>query len=198
MIVGVYIMETRDSDIRVALHQKLNKKYEDDSDTIILDELVLCHGKARADVAVINGSMIGYEIKSDRDTLRRLPNQIEAYNKIFDSITIITGESHLEEVKSVIPNWWGINVATPATNGEININTYRESKKNDTVEAFELIKFLLRDELLYLIDEYGLEKKYKRIPKFKIWPYILDNFSFEFIKDYVRNCLQARKTPVVD
>ena len=51
-------------------------------------------GTVRIDVAVLNGEMCGYEIKSDRDTLERLPFQIEIYSKEFDKLTLVVGRRH--------------------------------------------------------------------------------------------------------
>ena len=44
-------------------------------DTIVLDELGLCHGDVRIDVASVNGELSGYEIKRHADTLARRPKQ---------------------------------------------------------------------------------------------------------------------------
>lgn len=120
-------MKTSDADIREILHKDLNSKYNSD-DALILDELVVCHGKARVDVAVINGSFTGYEIKSEKDTLDRLPNQIEAYNKVFDNMSIITGNNHTEEVKSMVPEWWGIFTASYDDTNCVNIKSVRPPK----------------------------------------------------------------------
>jgi hypothetical protein len=48
----------------------------------MLDEFGLEHGEVRVDVAVINGELHGYEIKSERDTLERLPRQVKAYSAV--------------------------------------------------------------------------------------------------------------------
>jgi hypothetical protein len=89
----------QDSDIRKLLHTYLkreNKKYKD---TIIVDEFDLCSGLSRIDIAVVNGVIHGYEIKSEEDTLNRLPNQIIYYNKSLEKISIATNKSHLEKIR---------------------------------------------------------------------------------------------------
>ena len=65
----------KDSDIRKSLYNNILKKHEDASDTIVLNELGLLQGACRVDIAVVNGSLHGYEIKSEADTLDRLPYQ---------------------------------------------------------------------------------------------------------------------------
>ncbi|WP_283807951.1 DUF2130 domain-containing protein [Bradyrhizobium macuxiense] len=59
----------RDRDVRQALHRKVLKERHGDADTLVLDELGLRHGTCRVDIAVVNGYLHDYEIKSDADTL---------------------------------------------------------------------------------------------------------------------------------
>jgi hypothetical protein len=69
--------ETTDFDIRLALHAKRLRRLKTHPNTLVIDELGLAHAKSRIDVAVINGCIHGYEIKSDKDTLDRLSKQID-------------------------------------------------------------------------------------------------------------------------
>ena len=48
-------------------------------DVLIIDELGLAHAQSRIDLAVFNGHLHGYEIKSAGDTLERLPRQLSFY-----------------------------------------------------------------------------------------------------------------------
>ena len=70
-----------DSDIRAVPRSSLFFKHLDEADTVVIEELGLCRGQVRVDVAVVNGLLHGYEIKSDRDSLRRLGVQVEVYGK---------------------------------------------------------------------------------------------------------------------
>jgi hypothetical protein len=73
------VTRMRDGDIRAALHAHLIVEHQEEPDTRFLDELSLC-GLVRVDVAVINGTLAGYELKSDQDTLRRLPASTQRCN----------------------------------------------------------------------------------------------------------------------
>ena len=81
-------MAVFDRDIRKALLESLRSEHAEDPSTLILQELAVCDGSARVDVAVLNGSLAGFEIKSERDSLNRLESQIENYARCFDSLTI--------------------------------------------------------------------------------------------------------------
>lgn len=59
-------------------------------------------GGCKADVAILNGTSTVYEIKSERDSLSRLENQIRAYKRFFAKIYVIAGENHVENVKAVV------------------------------------------------------------------------------------------------
>jgi hypothetical protein len=52
-------------------------------------------GTARLDVVIANGTTTCYEIKTDRDELRRLPAQLAAASKVFDKIYVVTTPRYL-------------------------------------------------------------------------------------------------------
>ena len=59
----------KDIDIREELRNTTPSQFKYDSTTKIVEELGLSEGAFKIDIAVINGSLIGYEIKSEEDTL---------------------------------------------------------------------------------------------------------------------------------
>ncbi len=58
-----------DPEIRRAYHRLRLARHHRDPNTLVVDELGLQHGESRADIAVVNGHLLGVEIKSDVDTL---------------------------------------------------------------------------------------------------------------------------------
>ncbi|WP_084637475.1 sce7726 family protein [Paludibacterium yongneupense] len=55
-------------------------------------------GNSKADVVILNGTSTVYEIKSERDSLARLENQIFNYRKVFAKIYVIAAESHVQDI----------------------------------------------------------------------------------------------------
>lgn len=53
----------RDQDVRAAVHQKLLKESHLDPDCLVIDEFSISLGASRADIAVVNGILHGYELK---------------------------------------------------------------------------------------------------------------------------------------
>ncbi len=100
-------MDMRDGDVRSALRGYLRERHASDSaETRFIDELDLC-GQVRVDVAVLNGTLAGYELKSAHDTLQRLPVQVDVYSKVLDMATVVLAERHLQRALPMLPAWWG-------------------------------------------------------------------------------------------
>ena len=58
-------------------------------------------GSCKADLAILNGTSTVYEIKSERDSLSRLENQLLNYRKVFAKVYVVVAEPF---VPSVIRN----------------------------------------------------------------------------------------------
>ena len=65
-------------------------------------------GKSKADMVVINGTTVIYEIKSEKDKLDRLPQQVADYSKVSPKINVITTEKYASHVANLVPNHVGI------------------------------------------------------------------------------------------
>ena len=69
-------------------------------------------GGSKADVVILNGTAEVYEIKSDRDSLSRLEDQVSDYEKVFASVNVITSEKHIDNVMQMVPGDTGIMCLT--------------------------------------------------------------------------------------
>jgi len=65
-------------------------------------------GDCKADVVILNGTSIVYEIKSERDSLYRLVKQIDAYMKVLATVNVIVGEDHVNAVLNSVPKDVGV------------------------------------------------------------------------------------------
>ncbi|MER9495864.1 sce7726 family protein [Mesorhizobium sp. M0320] len=65
-------------------------------------------GTCKADLVILNGTATVYEIKSERDSLARLANQVHNYQKVFATVNVISSEDHVEGVRQVVPDHVGI------------------------------------------------------------------------------------------
>jgi hypothetical protein len=181
-----------EADIRAALRTRLKSTQRRHPDTVIVDELGICRGEVRIDVAVINGQMHGYEIKSDRDSLRRLSGQIELYSKVLDKATLVTGDLHLDKAAILLPDWWGLLRAVPSVRG-LQIGTVRQARLNPAKDARALAEFLWLDAALTLLEQHGLDRGVRTKPRRIIWDRISESFDIDVIADAVRDHLKARQ-----
>jgi hypothetical protein len=184
--------ELRDSDIRAALHLRLQTQHQDDPATQIVNEMGVLKGGCRIDVAVINGRLEGFEIKSDRDTLDRLPRQAEAYGRVFDRVTAVCGPRHVEEAKLYVPCWWGIAAAQP-TDGGVRIVQRRSPRTNPNVEPEAVVQLLWREETLAALEMLGKADGLRSKPRQVLWRALAETQSPRALRRLVRKQLRARE-----
>ncbi|PJO43902.1 hypothetical protein CWD94_09935 [Lysinibacillus xylanilyticus] len=182
----------KDNDIREVLLKYLYTQHSDDKNTKIVNEMGLLHGQSRIDVATINGIFHGYEIKSESDNLNRLPSQIHDYNRVFDRMTIVIQRNYLEDVKTLIPKWWGIMLITKYK-GQINIREIRKGKINPHIDPLALSHLLWREEALEILKERGLHKGYLSKPRKQIYQRLIENISSDELKRMVSEKLRTRE-----
>jgi hypothetical protein len=181
----------RDIDIRLALLNDLKLSYRDERDTRIVEEFGLCEGKVRIDVAVVNGMLSGFEIKSDKDTLERLPLQERIYSQVFDKIIIVVGKAHSYKVTSYIPDWWGIWQSKLGSNGT-ELDVLREPRENLQINPQLLVQCLWHEEALKIINERNLDKRLLNKRRSIMWEELVKNVPLDELKTLVRNHLKAR------
>ena len=186
-------MKIYDADIRNLLLSSFKKisEYTDHEDTVVIHEMDICFGVSRVDVAVINGRIHGYEIKSAQDNLERLSGQIESYNKVFNTMTIVTCDNHLEKVLDIVPQWWGVDYVASSKRG-LTLKHRRKAKPNKHIDYLSMIYLLWRDEMIELLARQnhtsGLSHKSRR----ELGRTILNNLDYDVIEEYVLQSLKNR------
>src|SRR5262249_2771164 len=182
-----------DSGIRPGLRSWLRLKHADESDTVLIEELGLCRGRVRVDVAVVNGLLHGYEIKSDRDSLRRLAGQVEVYGKVLDRATLVIGEHHLTEGLKIVPTWWGV-LYVYATTKRLRFKTVRRARNNPRRDPHSLVELLWLDHAMALLQERNAARGVRGKPRHVVWDRVCCHFGVDEIAAVVRTRLKARAT----
>ena len=180
-----------DSEIRSILRTRLSQKYTDESRTVLIEELGLCRGQVRVDLSVVNGLLHGYEIKSDRDSLRRLDGQVELYGKVFDRATLVVGERHLTEAFDSVPEWWGVLLAHRSAKG-LQLKTVRSPRSNPQKDPRALVELLWRDAAMALLEKRDAAQGVRGKPRWMVWDRICAVFGVKEIGAAVRAQLKAR------
>lgn len=182
----------RDIDIRLALHADALRWHQHElASTRIVDELALCQGVARVDVAVVNGVIHGYEIKSEHDTLARLAGQVDVYSRALDSVTIVTGATHAERVAQLVPHWWGIMRATDGAAG-VRLELIRPACDNPQLELLAQVQLLWRDEALEELEARNLADGVRSKPRRQLWQRLARAVEPDELRGLVRERLKRR------
>jgi hypothetical protein len=177
----------RDLDIRQQLHVELAQRFVGD---IIRGEFGLCLGQTRVDVAVVNCSLHGYEIKSERDNLARLPAQINLYDRVLDYSTIVCNVRHLDRITDLIPDSWGIIQATDHF-GRVMLTSIRAAAINRSPDPLAIAQLLWRAEAAQVLTARGGRVKSKET-RWDLWDR-LAAMPLETLQGEVRLMLKARR-----
>lgn len=181
----------RDYDIRQLLKRTSLSEYDNDPESKIVEELSLWATGSRIDIAVINGHLHGFEIKSAIDTLQRLPHQIEAYAKVFDYITVVIEPKHYGKVYDLLPRWVGISVCSQAIK-EGSIDVIRLPDLNTAQDGFYIAKLLWRDELIDILKENNIPFK-KSQRNWLLCEILSERIETPTLSTIVRQKLKLRK-----
>jgi len=185
--------QTKETEIRAALHDKKLNALRSAPDTLVIDELGLSHAKVRIDVAVINGCVHGYEIKSSLDTLDRLPIQIELYAQCLEKLTLVCAPRHTDRALEVIPDWCGLMEASKGARGALSFKTVRKARINAEVSAVQLAHLLWRPEALTLVSRLDTAGKFAKMPRKQLYEIIAAHLSVKQITTAIREFMQLRQ-----
>jgi len=169
-----------DAEIRLSFHRKILRRQHKRNDTLVIDELGLNHGKCRADIAVVNGHLVGYEIKSDNDSL-------------FDRAFIVVGDRHIDRIQDHVPEWWGVIVSSRGPRGAINFSMIRKAQVNRSVDLISVARLLWRDEAVEILQQRRLPSRVLRQPRAVLYKLLAELLNTCELRKAVRQYLQKRK-----
>ncbi|USS85912.1 sce7726 family protein [Fructilactobacillus cliffordii] len=161
------------------IREKLINRLLNYKGTSIGEELSIITEPVRADIISINKHLIGYEIKSDLDTLHRLPHQCKGYDEIFEMNYLVVGEKLRFSATDLIPNYWGIFFAY-CENNKIFIKRIKQASKNPNFNIksflFTLPVDIIKEKIITLLP---LEKQNKcnNFIKQDLIAYIVNNIK---------------------
>lgn len=125
--------------------------------TTALTELPI--NKSKADIVMINGKAVVYEIKTELDSLQRINNQINDYYKAFTHVSVIIDKSHEEKI---LKEYWDSPVGIYILTDRVTIQTIKEPEQN-----YKLLDPLVMYKVLRKAERYDIVNKfYNKIPEF--------------------------------
>lgn len=160
-----------------------------DLDTVVLDELGLCQGDVRIDVAAIGGALAGFEIKSPADTLARWPKQCRFYSKVVDFAWLVATEKALEKAQA--PGWWGL-IRIVETTDQLGLRVIRPAVRNPKPDPYSIARLLWRDEAIAALDALGLARGVRSQPRAKAWRRLAAEAPLDHLRSAVLAALKVR------
>ena len=182
-----------DVEIRQNFHRKILRRQHAHKDTLVIDELGLNHGKCRADIAVVNGRFVGYEIKSNNDSLRRLGEQVKSYSTVFDRVSVIVGNRYIDSIQDYIPDWWGVIVSARGPRGAVNFDLIRKAQTNKNIDPISIAQLLWRNEAAEILMQKQMPSKILRQPRAILYECLVDILNTCELRKIVRKYLKNRK-----
>ncbi len=146
---------------------------------------------SRADViGIVDGAILGFEIKSDRDSYTRLKSQTQDYDRFCDYCFLVIGKSHLLHAHEHVPAHWGIIVIWEEGD-EVKVEMDTLPGLNTNAELSNQLGFLWRPELAQLQDMNDLPK-YKAKSKLFVQQVLLERVDPEILKKQMTDLLFER------
>jgi hypothetical protein len=137
----------RDEDVRRAMTVAVSQRMAQRPHVLVPEVEVRWSVPARLDALLVADRISGFEIKSDVDSLSRLPRQVEAYGMVVERATLVVGERHRAAASALVPAWWNIWVAR-WRGDEVAIRQVRGGRLNPSIDSLAVTSFLSRDDLV--------------------------------------------------
>ena len=183
----------KDAHIRLALRQKKLQRFDVDENSLVIDELGLAHARRRIDVAVLNGCLHGYEIKSERDTLERLQSQLATYRRTLGRLTYVCSSKHVERTLELTPDWCGVIEAERGRRGSVLLKTLRRTRSNPEIEPIMLAHLLWRDEVVSILRERRVEGQIANKRRLELYEILSDLLSLRELTAEIRRAFLKRE-----
>ena len=180
-----------DCEIRPILRQKLERRFENEPDTVFVEEFVICDQATRIDLAVINGHLHGYEIKGSSDRLDRLVTQVPLYSKAMEYCTLVADRKHIKQALNILPLWWGILEAR-SDNERHRLLDVRRAKRNPAIDPQGVCSFLWAKELRSLIQSEGLHQAGSKWCAASMRFHLASNVPLRRLITHAKTVLKAR------
>ena len=184
-------MPTHDSDIRPIVRDQYLSEYRRDEGSDIVGEFHLCRSRARIDLAVLNGQFLGFEIKSGADTLRRLPRQIEYFDKVFNELTLFVSERHLPAALDEVPDHWGLVTFPESDPSALELD--REPSDNPNQKPKDVASLLWKWELLDELERRGIDWGVRSKTRKAMCQRLAENVPLPEVRNIVLRRLKSRE-----
>ncbi|MEM7729130.1 MAG: sce7726 family protein [Pseudomonadota bacterium] len=178
--------------VRAALKTRHLRHYDGRRDVLMIDELGLAHARSRIDLAVFNGHLHGYEIKSANDTLNRLPPQLATYVDALQKLTLVVATRHLDAAAAIAPNWCGLTEIVEGPRGGMMFASRRRARVNPDLDPFMLAHLLWHPEAQNLLRARGASKADVNAPRKRLYRMLADEVPVRELAPAIKAAMASR------
>ncbi|MGA3827268.1 sce7726 family protein [Pseudomonas chlororaphis] len=158
-------------------------------DAVVINEMVVANWARRADLALANGRLYGFEIKSEFDSLKRLPGQIESFRRHFDKVTVVAASKFVPEIVRSYPVEVGV-LEVYLKSGRVMFRQIRPGRIEEVKEQQVIASLITRAEIERLLRLESI--KYENGSSRKALLQYVDLVSVKKLKAFALGCIKER------
>lgn len=140
------VRPVRDSDVREGLVAAVAAKLGEQPHVLVPEVDIRWTVPARMDAMLIADRIAGFEIKSDVDSLARLPRQVTAYGAVVERAHLVVGERHRDAAVDLVPDWWSVWSAR-WQGDRVAVRQVRRGRLNPAIDPLAVTSLLSRSDL---------------------------------------------------
>nr|WP_136251522.1 sce7726 family protein [Ningiella ruwaisensis] len=178
-----------DPEIRQLLFSRLAKRKTFD-DSQICEEIPIQNGLVRADVVLCGNKLECFEIKSHKDTLKRLFAQGWHYGQCFDQVNLICATKHIDKSLGIIPRWWGVFEVT----GSGSLTMLRKAQNNPQISSHGMADLLENNKAREILKQFGSSKGVSRMSHSQLQKAIGEQLSVSQLRELTKRALIERQS----
>lgn len=88
------------------------------NDSVLISELTVGNWTRRTDIVLANGSLWGFELKSESDSLVRLAGQVETFSNYFEKLIVVVASRYEDKAQKLLEESRATNVGLWVENGQ--------------------------------------------------------------------------------
>ncbi|MFJ3114905.1 sce7726 family protein [Pseudomonas protegens] len=158
-------------------------------DAVVINEMVVANWARRADLALANGRLYGFEIKSEFDSLKRLPGQIESFRRHFDKVTVVAASKFVPEIVRSYPVEVGV-LEVYLKSGRVTLRQVRAGRIEEVKEQQVIASLITRAEIERLLRLESI--KFEAGSSRKALLQYIDLISVKKLKTFALECIKER------
>lgn len=185
-------------EIRESLKIWVTQRFELGKGDILIDELGFYNKSPsstvdksfRADLALANGRLVGFEIKSEKDSLKRWEAQKVAYTNVFDEVWLCSHAKHLSKAIETTPDHIGVILVD---NFHSLAVVRKATSSHGMNNIYDLAGLLWREEINELAEMHSVKIK-SRATKREARETLAAQLALEEVRNFVLCKLKLRKS----